>query len=88
MKRIIIALLIAAGLVFGCGGEKSQAQEETKTVEKPTETFQIVSYEKYFFVVVDKETGVMYAVSNGVDNCGILTLLVKADGKPRLWEGE
>lgn len=88
MKRMIIALLIAAGLISGCDGEKSQTQEETTMFEEPTETFQIVAFENYFYIVVDKETRVMYAVSNGMYNRGTLTMLVDENGKPRLWEGK
>lgn len=73
---------------------QEQEQEEIKMVGEPTGigeptgTFQIVAYEEYFFIVVDKKTRVMYAVSNGMYNKGTLTLLVNASGRPRLWEGK
>ena len=35
----------------------------------------------------DPDTGVMYAMSNGGYNSGTLTLLVNADGTPKVWEG-
>jgi hypothetical protein len=38
-------------------------------------------------VLVDKATGVMYWMSNGGYNGGNLTLLINADGTPRIWEG-
>lgn len=36
--------------------------------------------------MADKETGVMYAVSNGGYNSGTFTLLVDENGKPLIWE--
>lgn len=41
-----------------------------------------------FYVVYDNETKVMYAVSDGLNNTSVLTMLVNADGTPRLYEGE
>ena len=41
-----------------------------------------------FYVVYDNETKVMYAVSDGLYNSGVLTMLVNADGTPKLYEGE
>ncbi len=37
-------------------------------------------------IVADKETGVMYAVSDGGYSHGIFTLLVDENGKPMIWE--
>ena len=39
-----------------------------------------------FCIVVDRVTGVMYAVSNGNSNAGTFTPLVNADGKPLIYE--
>ena len=41
-----------------------------------------------FYVVYDNETKVMYAVSDSYYNKGVLTMLVNADGTPKLYEGE
>ena len=41
-----------------------------------------------FYVVYDNETKVMYTVSDGHYNSGVLTMLVNADGTPKLYEGE
>ena len=41
-----------------------------------------------FYVVYDNETKVMYAVSDGLYNSGVLTMLVNADGTPKIYEGE
>lgn len=39
-----------------------------------------------FCIVVDRMTGVMYAVSNGNSNAGTFTPLVNADGTPLIYE--
>ena len=41
-----------------------------------------------FYVVYDNETKVMYAVSDGLYNRGTLTMIVNADGTPKLYDGE
>lgn len=38
-------------------------------------------------IVYDRETGVMYAMSNGVHNMGTMILMVNPDGTPRVYEG-
>lgn len=37
-------------------------------------------------IVYDAETKVMYAISDRAYNQGTITLLVDADGKPKLWK--
>lgn len=90
MKRMVIALLIAAGLIAGCGkaGKQLEVMDSAMTTDKTADNFQLITYGYDFYIVVDKETRVMYAVSDGKYNHGTLTLLVDANGKPRLWEGE
>ena len=39
-------------------------------------------------ICYDKKTKVEYFVSNGQENRGVLTVLVDADGKPLLYDGE
>lgn len=50
--------------------------------------FAFVSSEPNFDIYYDKKTKVMYAVSNGGYNHGNVTLLVDAEGKPLLYQGE
>ena len=83
MKKIIGILLIIV-LVCICTGcaevETEQANETSMFVE--------VERSNLWMVVYHKETKVMYAVSWSSYNMGTFTLLVDADGKPLLWEGE
>ena len=39
-------------------------------------------------VIIDTETNVMYWISTGAYNNGTLTLLVEADGSPKIYNGE
>ena len=50
--------------------------------------FEIVENHLYWQVVYDKETKVMYVISNGTANQGAFAMFVDSDGKPLLWEGE
>lgn len=39
-------------------------------------------------ILVDKQTGVMYWKTTAASNSGNLTLLVNADGTPKIWKGD
>ena len=84
MKRIAMVMFIML-LVAGCAKvEKANSQKK-----KPDNIsrFVEVEYASLWEVVADRETGVMYAVSNGAYNHGTFTLLVDADGKPLIYKG-
>ena len=48
--------------------------------------FFTLEYDFQYSIKVDKDTGVMYAVSNGNNNAGTFTPLVNADGKPLIYK--
>lgn len=76
-----IVALIVPGMIFaGCSGEKAEASEKSR--------FMKVEDHFNWYIYADRETGVMYAVSGGVHNCGDFTLLVDANGKPLIYEGD
>lgn len=84
MKRIAMVIFIML-LVEGCAKvEKANSQ---KKKSDNISRFVAVEYESMWEVVADRETGVMYAVSNGGYNHGTFTLLVDADGKPLIYKG-
>ena len=87
MKRwIVAALVLALGLMLaGCTGGKVDVGR-IADAESDNKYFMVVSYELNGMVMVDKETGVMYWASSGNYNRGNLTLLVNADGTPRIWK--
>lgn len=86
MKKIaLLALLLAVVLALtGCG---YYSDEESMADDAANKPFVVVYLGTIYEVVYDKETKVMYAVSWGNHNSGTFTLLVNADGTPKLWEG-
>lgn len=90
MKRwIVAALLLALVLMLtGCAkGNVDAGQIADADADADNRMFMEVSKERSGKVLVDKETGVMYWMSCGACNTGNLTLLIDAEGKPRIWEG-
>lgn len=81
MKKIllIIMALLAVILLSSCS-----TMEKIPEKEQPS-TFMI--YEEYGsgVVVVDRDTHIMHWLSASSYNYGNLTLLVNADGSPKIW---
>lgn len=92
MRDVIRALAFAALLLLilvllcSCSGPAGNMQALGDQSKEPT-TFMLVEQYDGFYTVVDSDTGVMYAVSRGGYNHGTLTLLVNADGTPKLFPG-
>lgn len=82
IATIITIVLVGVVLFFvGC--------DDTNNPVKADDTvFVTVSCKAEYQIVYDKETKVMYAMSDGYYNKGSFTLLVNADGTPKLYEGE
>lgn len=83
MKKTAIAIVVMVllcAVLTGC--------VRTATEERPQQVSRFVQVEKAgaYCVVYDKETKVMYAVSFYGAGSGVFTLLVNADGSPKLWE--
>lgn len=75
----------------GNGGDKNDESKSNRVeaLEKDTTSmFVIVENHTFLDVVYHKDTKVMYAVSTGSYNLGTFTLLVDADGKPMIYDGE
>ena len=81
MKKVVIILLMAI-MLTGCG---TTVDRETQS---ETSRFMELERTNRWLIVADKETGVMYSVSNGGYNQGTFTLLVDENGKPLVWEDE
>lgn len=77
-KKCVFLLALIAMLLSGCASE-----EETETSGK---MFVTVERTWNYSIVYNKETRVMYAVSDGSYNNGTFTLLVNADGTPMIWK--
>ena len=89
---IILVLCLAMALILfivahAKTNNKTNKANETK---EPTKRMVIVESLGDYYIIYDKDTKVMYSVSNGAYNRGTLTPLVDADGKPLLYteEGE
>lgn len=80
MKKLIVVLVI---LLASCIGRPEYTDDATTKQSR----FVVVECVYDWMVVYDKETLVMYAVSNEPRNSGVFTLLVDEDGKPLLWKG-
>ena len=85
MKKIVILLLVIVLLLTGCSSKNTI---ETKNNENAESMFVLVEETALWYVVYDKDTLCMYAVSCGSYNLGNFTQLVNADGTPKLWNKE
>lgn len=79
IRKTLIAALLAVGMLAGCG--KSEESENKRFKQLEGGAF------NNFYIAYDMETGVEYAVSNGLYNKGNLTVLIDAEGKPLIYEG-
>lgn len=84
MKKIIISLLIVLGVIFSSWLLKDITIQDINATDT---RFTLVYNEDDFKIYYDKKTKVMYLVKSVYKGGGI-TLLVDADGKPLLYEGE
>jgi len=87
MKKalLIVCIVVLCFALAGCG---TTVERETQAPNKVKSMFVIVEEALLWCVVYDRETKVMYAVSYGTHNSGTFTMLVNADGTPKLWKGE
>lgn len=85
MKKLIVMLMLAVTLA-GCGhSSESDVRDDEKSDQK---RFVSVETEWSYFIMVDRETRVMYVVSNGTYNHGTFTVMVDENGKPLTWDGD
>lgn len=86
MKKFILIIIIAMCLsLVGC--------ENTTTDNEETDfgRFVVIKEKAKGFdeckILIDKETNVMYLFVDGYNSAG-LTVMLDADGKPLIWDGE
>lgn len=80
LKLIILVIVLISSLFILSGCTSSIAETEKQ--------FILISEESTFDIYYHKKTKVMYAVSDYNYNKGNLTVLVDAEGKPLLYEGD
>ena len=78
---IAIALVVVVLFFVGC-------DDTNNSVKASDDVFVMVSKNYSYAVVYDRETKVMYAISDASYDQGNFTMLVNADGTPKLYKGE
>lgn len=85
MKKalLIVCIVVLCFALTGCGTPvEKQTQAQNKSM------FVVIENTQRWAVIYDRETRVMYAVSYYGSGSGVFTMLVNADGTPKLWKGE
>ena len=77
----IIAIALVVVVLFFVGCDKTN-----NSVRANDDVFVMVSKNFSYAVVYDRETKVMYAISDATYNQGNFTMLVNADGTPKLYK--
>ncbi len=88
MKKIVLAFLLTVTVlaISGCSDPMNEETHADMSHADMTSTFIEVETYDSFDVVYDKDTKVMYVISSGTSNYGNFTMLVNADGTPKLWK--
>lgn len=80
-KKLLIAILTATLLIAGCDSVNVGAEKD--------DTMEEVEFTDTYSIYADKDTGVMYLfVGGGYKEGGGLTVMLNADGTPKIWNGE
>jgi len=82
MKKLI-AILMLAVMLAGCGSSSESDAEKSNP-----KRFVLVEHTWDYEIMVDRETRVMYVMSNGSYNHGTFTVMVDENGKPLTWNGD
>lgn len=80
MKKLIFILF--AVLMASCHTIEQTKEQTVEPQRNESQRFVIVETQWAYVVVYDKDTKVMYVMSNGIHNIGNFTLLVDSLGKP------
>lgn len=86
MKRFIAGIIACTMILSGCSNTIVEDETQYKNEDTIASMFVIVETAPYWYVIYNKDTKVMYAVSRDSHNYGNFTLLVNPDGTPMIWE--
>ena len=78
-KKFIAAIITATLLIAGCSDTANVSAGQDRMMEK-------VEDEWGYAIYVDKDTNVMYIKGSG--DGGAFTVMLNADGTPKIWRGE
>lgn len=85
-KKIAAAILTATLLIAGCESVNVSAEQDVDSIVVDRI---VVDYTDNYAIYADKDTGVMYLfVGGGHKDGGGLTVMLNADGTPKIWNGE
>ena len=84
-KKIAIALAVLTVAVTGCSNSSDEPLFGID-VESEESSFALVAEYNAFDIIYDKETGVMYTMSNRSYTYGVLTPLLNSDGTPKIYQ--
>ena len=82
MKKILIIALFICFLLIGCSKVESVKDQHEEDVSMFVKIEDAYTWDVYYH----RDTKVMYVCSKGVSNCGTMTVMLDADGKPLLWD--
>ena len=88
MRKKIITLLITVTMALSltsCGKSVSIV-ENADTEAESTVMFERHTLDDHYSILVDKETGVCYLKYESVGGYSGLTVMLNADGTPKIWE--
>ena len=79
---IFMAIALCACLFMGRSG--ALKIDDAASLDS---SFVVVENGIGYVIAYNKDTKVMYSISNSAYNCGSFCLLVNPDGTPMIWEG-
>ena len=86
-KYTLASCVLAVGMLVACSGSQEIVADES-TYENPmVKLYNAYDYDAYD-IWYDKETMVMYIGKHNVENGTALTVMVNADGSPKLYKRE
>ena len=83
MKKKFITILITATMALSLTACIDDTVEYEDTVTGRAAMFEVHKIDPDYFIFVDKETGVCY-----LENCYGITVMLNADGTPKIWGEE
>lgn len=89
MKKKIAALVVASilvGICVGCSNSSGDTLFGNIDISGAKSSFGIIAEYNAFDIIYDKETGVMYTMSNRSYTYGVLTPLLNSDGTPKIYQ--
>ena len=78
-KKLITAIITATLLIAGCSDTVNVSEGHDEMMTK-------IEDEWGYTIYVDKDTNVMYIKGSG--DGGTFTVMLNADGTPKIWQGE